>query len=64
MDRFKHVNDTRGHAVGDRALVQTAQLLRSAVREVATVARWGGDESLSCSPRKHEMIEVFEKGLA
>ncbi len=44
LDRFKDVNDTHGHAFGDEALVQTARLLQSAVREVDTVARWGGDE--------------------
>jgi len=44
LDRFKEVNDTRGHNVGDRVLVEAAQRMRSAVREVDTVARLGGDE--------------------
>jgi len=44
VDRFKHVNDTHGHGIGDQVLVQSATFLRSSVREADTVSRWGGDE--------------------
>ena len=44
LDCFKLVNDTRGHGVGDRLLVEVAQRMRAAVRSVDTVARIGGDE--------------------
>ena len=44
LDRFKEINDTFGHAVGDKVLTNVAILLKSSVREVDTVARLGGDE--------------------
>lgn len=44
MDRFKALNDTKGHETGDKMLRQIAERLRANVREVDTVARFGGDE--------------------
>jgi diguanylate cyclase (GGDEF)-like protein len=43
-DRFKLVNDTRGHDMGDRVLQAIAGVLKARVREADYVFRWGGDE--------------------
>lgn len=44
LDGFKAVNDTHGHEVGDRVLVEIARRMRAVLRDVDTVARLGGDE--------------------
>ncbi|WP_207540171.1 PleD family two-component system response regulator [Sabulicella rubraurantiaca] len=50
IDRFKSINDTHGHGVGDIALKEVASRLRSQVRVADVVARWGGEEFLIVLP--------------
>ncbi len=44
MDRFKSINDSLGHSVGDNLLIESAKRIQSAVWDEDTVARFGGDE--------------------
>jgi len=74
LDRFKHVNDSMGHATGDRVLKAVGERLRANVRDTATVARLGGDEfTVVLEDVQHiedaqqvasELLEVFTQPLA
>lgn len=50
VDDFKAINDQLGHEVGDRVLVQIAEVIRSSVRVTDIVGRWGGEEFIIVSP--------------
>ena len=58
LDRFKEVNDTLGHQVGDRLLAEVANRLRKLAPEGASVARFGGDEFIvACEARDRREVE-------
>lgn len=70
LDRFKHVNDTYGHDVGDEVLKHTASRLKNLLKEADAMARWGGDEFVVCLPQatdseashiKKRLLSVFDE---
>src|SRR5207237_9424407 len=50
LDRFKSINDTRGHIAGDSVLRQVGELLRREARSVDIMARYGGEEFVVVMP--------------
>ena len=63
IDHFKKVNDTYGHGVGDKVLVEVARTLGGGLRDTDTVARWGGEEFLISLPHTgiEDAVKVADK---
>jgi len=67
LDRFKQINDTHGHAVGDEVLQLVTRRLEAAVRDSDTVSRHSGDEFVVLLAEifsAHDAVPVAEKMLA
>ena len=64
LDRFKEVNDTLGHPVGDRVLSEIATRLRKQCPPDATIARFGGDEFIiACETDSRAELELLAESL-
>jgi diguanylate cyclase (GGDEF)-like protein len=60
LDRFKWINDTLGHPVGDELLRQMVRRLQSCLREDKLIARWGGDEFVLLLPHIHGVEDATQ----
>ena len=58
LDRFKHINDTLGHAAGDELIQEAANRIKKSLRDSDTVARFGGDEFVLILPDLRSCIDV------
>ena len=58
LDRFKNINDSLGHAVGDELLVQAAQRALNVLRPTDTLSRQGGDEFVAVLPELRDAQEA------
>ncbi|HEX5843180.1 MAG TPA: EAL domain-containing protein [Pseudomonas sp.] len=73
LDRFKHINDSLGHPIGDQLLKSIAARLKAHLRDIDTVARLGGDEFIILLPGlqhiddakrvAHKLLECFNQPI-
>ncbi|EQB34392.1 hypothetical protein M947_10955 [Sulfurimonas hongkongensis] len=64
IDKFKDVNDTYGHQVGDSVLIEMANILKKKCRKTDIVGRWGGEEFLViCSNTNIDGATIYAQNL-
>lgn len=63
VDHFKRINDTFGHQVGDRILIQVSEIIRTTIRQGDIAARWGGEELAVYLPgiRSEQAFRIAER---
>lgn len=59
LDRFKNLNDTHGHPMGDVVLAETARILNENAREIDMIGRYGGEEFIAVLPESSEEEAVL-----
>lgn len=60
LNRLKHINDTMGHAVGDKVILSFSNILRNSVPHSNTICRWGGDEfTVLVTDASEEKVEAY-----
>ncbi|MDP3023485.1 MAG: EAL domain-containing protein [Sulfuricurvum sp.] len=65
LDHFKNINDTLGHSIGDKLLIELSKRLTASLRDQDTISRMGGDEFIILLPSSdaHGTIQVAQKLL-
>ncbi|WP_319421064.1 diguanylate cyclase domain-containing protein [Pleurocapsa sp. FMAR1] len=63
LDRFKIINDSLGHLVGDKLLIAIAKTLSEDLRTMDTVARLGGDEFVILLDDIHSLQDAIAEGV-
>ena len=58
IDKFKSINDSYGHDLGDKVLIMVANRLQSLIRDEDTVSRWGGDEFMCLLLEVKQEVDV------
>ncbi|UJF35245.1 sensor domain-containing diguanylate cyclase [Paenibacillus hexagrammi] len=63
IDNFKRVNDTYGHQIGDKILIQVSHIIKTSIRDTDIAARWGGEELAVYLPQvaKDQTVRIAER---
>jgi polar amino acid transport system substrate-binding protein len=68
LDNFKRINDTYGHLIGDKTLINLSRILSESIRDIDIVGRWGGEEFMIICPETnsegtYNLAEKIQKAI-